>query len=70
MKLGNFSFGNPVSRSLYIGILAGVNDVQASEMVNTGIGYNALEANTTGAYNTAFGGGTLESNTIGTDTAA
>jgi hypothetical protein len=70
LKLGNMSFGNPVSRSLYIGILAGVNDVGTSHLVNTGVGYNALRANTTGANNTAFGGGVLESNTTGTNNTA
>ena len=53
-----------VANSFFAGLEAGVT---LTHDANTGVGYRALKANTTGYDNTAFGWGTLEKTTDGYD---
>jgi hypothetical protein len=55
--------------SIFVGYEAGLND-DASANLNVGVGYQALRANTTGAYNAAHGYRALYSNTTGSYNAA
>ncbi len=56
--------GSEDGSSIFLGINAGLND-DGTDNQNVGIGYEALQANTTGTYNTANGNRSLYTNISG-----
>lgn len=64
------NYAGGADQNMFIGYQAGagtVPDVDIGDgILNLGVGYQALYANTTGTYNTAIGSGSLSQNTTGT----
>ncbi|WP_225035259.1 hypothetical protein [Winogradskyella sp. SM1960] len=60
--------GSEDGSSIFIGVDAGLNDDSANRK-NVGVGYKALEVNTTGNNNAAFGYSTLTNNTANNNSA-
>jgi hypothetical protein len=58
------------TRATFYGFRAGANNIAATGISNTAIGYNTMQANTDGYYNTAVGASALLNNTTGSSNQA